>query len=44
MGANCVTPEQALAEARHLYETRKPVGWRAFHLGGIKVANRVPWY
>jgi hypothetical protein len=38
------TPEQALAEARHLYETRKPTGWRAFSLGGIKVANRVPWY
>ena len=39
-----MTPEQALAEAKHLYETRKPVGWRAFSLGGIKVANRVPWY
>jgi len=39
-----MTPEQALAEARHLYETRKPTGWRAFHLGGIKVANRIPWY
>ena len=38
------TPEQALAEARHLYETHKPVGWRVFHLGGIKVANRVSWY
>ena len=38
------TPEQALAEARHLYETHKPVGWRTFHLGGIKVANRVRWY
>ena len=38
------TPAQALAEARHLYETRKQTGWRAFHLGGIKVANRVPWY
>jgi hypothetical protein len=38
------TPEQALAEARHLYETRKPIGWRAFSMGGIKVANRVPWY
>jgi hypothetical protein len=38
------TPAQALAEARHLYETRKPTGWRTFHLGGIKVANRVPWY
>ena len=38
------TPEQALAEARHLYEQRKPVGWRAFSMGGIKVANRVRWY
>jgi hypothetical protein len=38
------TPEQALAEARRLYETRKPTGWRAFSMGGIKVANRVPWY
>ena len=39
-----MTPEQALAEARHLYETRKPVGWRTFSMGGVKVANRVPWY
>ena len=39
-----MTPEQALAEAQHLYETHKPVGWRVFHLGGIKVANRVSWY
>ena len=38
------SPEQALAEARHLYESRKPVGWRVFSLGGIKVANRVRWY
>ncbi len=38
------TPEQALAEARRLYEERKPIGWRTFHLGGIKVANRVRWY
>jgi hypothetical protein len=38
------TPEQALAEARRLYEKRKPVGWRTFSMGGIKVANRVPWY
>ena len=38
------TPEQALAEARRLYEERKPVGWRTFSMGGIKVANRVPWY
>ena len=39
-----MTPEQALAEAKHLYELRKPIGWRVFHLGGIKVANRVRWY
>lgn len=39
-----MTPEQALAEAKHLYETRKPVGWRAYSMGGIKVANRVRWY
>jgi hypothetical protein len=39
-----VTPEQDLAEAKALYETEKPVGWRAFSMGGIKVANRVPWY
>ena len=38
------TPEQALAAAKRLYEERKPVGWRVFHLGGIKVANRVRWY
>ena len=38
------TPEQALAEAKRLYEERKPVGWRDFSMGGIKVANRVPWY
>jgi len=38
------TPEQSLAEARHLYEMRKPVGWRTFSMGGIKVANRVRWY
>lgn len=39
-----MTPEQALAEARRLYEQRKPTGWRAFSMGGIKVANCVPWY
>jgi hypothetical protein len=39
-----VTPEQALAEARHLYEQRRPTGWRTFSLGGIRVANRVRWY
>ena len=39
-----MTPEQALAEARQLYEDEKPIGWRAFSMGGIKVANRVRWY
>ncbi len=39
-----LTAEQALAEARHLYESHKPTGWRVFHLGGIKVANRAAWY
>jgi hypothetical protein len=39
-----VTPEQALAEAKNLYESRKPVGWRVFSLGGVKVANRTSWY
>lgn len=39
-----ITPQQALAEARHLYETRKPIGWRAFDLSTVKVADRVDWY
>ena len=39
-----MTPEQALAEAKLLYETERPVGWRTFSMGGIKVANRVLWY
>jgi hypothetical protein len=39
-----LTPEQALAEARLLYEERKPTGWRVFSMGGVKVANRVGWY
>ena len=39
-----MTPEQALAEAQHLYEQRRPTGWRTFSLGGIRVANRVRWY
>ena len=40
------TPEQALAEARHLYETRKPIGWRDFSLGGVRVRDngRARWY
>jgi hypothetical protein len=38
------SPERALAEAQHLYETRKPTGWRTFSMGGIKVANRIRWY
>jgi len=36
--------EQALGEARRLYEERKPVGWRVFTLQGIRVAERVSWY
>ena len=39
-----MTPEQALAEERQLYEDEKPIGWHAFSMGGIKVANRVRWY
>ena len=39
-----ITPEQALAEARHLYETRKPIGWRVYHLGGVKADGRARWY
>ena len=39
-----MTPEQALAEAKLLYERERPVGWRTFSMGGIKVANRVRWY
>ena len=39
-----MTPEQALAEAKLLYERERPTGWRTFSMGGIKVANRVPWY
>ena len=39
-----LTPEQALEAAKQLYEEQKPVGWRTFSMGGIKVANRVKWY
>ena len=41
-----MTPEQALAEARHLYETRKPTGWRTFSMGGVRVRDngRARWY
>ena len=39
-----MTPEQALAEAKLLYERERPTGWRTFSMGGIKVINRVPWY
>ena len=39
-----LAPEQALAEARRLYEERKPVGWRAFDLSTVKVADRGAWY
>ena len=39
-----MTPEQALAEAQLLYTKERPVGWRSFSMGGIKVENRVRWY
>ena len=39
-----MTPAQALDEAQHLYETRRPTGWRTFTLQGIRVADRVGWY
>ena len=41
-----LTPEQALAEARHLYETRKPTGWRTFSMGGVRARDngRARWY
>ena len=39
-----MTPEQAYAEAKQLYEVERPTGWRAFSMGGVKVANRVGWY
>jgi len=36
--------EEALQAAKDLYIDQKPAGWRAFHMGGIKVANRASWY
>ena len=39
-----MTPEEALIEAQMLYERERPIGWRTFNMGGIKVANRVSWY
>ena len=39
-----MTPEQAYAEAKQLYENERPVGWRTFSMGGVKVGNRVKWY
>ena len=39
-----MTPEQAYAEARHLYIDQKPIGWRAFSMGSIRVAERADWY
>lgn len=39
-----MTPGEALAEAKQLYIEQRPIGWRTFSMGGIKVANRVRWY
>ena len=39
-----MTPELAYAEARHLYESEKPIGWRAFSMGSIRVGERPKWY
>jgi len=39
-----MTPEQAYAEARQLYIEEKPVGWRAFSMGSIRVSERPQWY
>ncbi len=39
-----MTPEQAYAEARQLYEREKPIGWRAFSMGSIRVGERAGWY
>ena len=38
------TPEQALAEARHLYETRTPIVRRAFDLSTVRAGERASWY
>jgi len=39
-----MNPEQAYAQAKQLYEDERPMGWRTFSMGGVKVANRVLWY
>ena len=41
---NPVTPEQAYQEAKSLYESEKPIGWRAFSMGSIRVGERPRWY
>ena len=39
-----MTPEQAYAEAKQLYEREKPTGWRAFSMAGVRVGERASWY
>ena len=39
-----MTPEQAYAQAKQLYEDEKPIGWRAFSMGSIRVGERAGWY
>ena len=39
-----MTPELAYAEAKQLYEKEKPIGWRAFSMGSIRVSERAQWY
>ncbi len=39
-----MTPEQALSNAKRLYERERPIGWRTFNLDSIKVADRAHWY
>ncbi|KZR93104.1 hypothetical protein MITS9509_00981 [Synechococcus sp. MIT S9509] len=39
-----MTPEQAFSEAKQLYESEKPVGWRSFSMGSIRVPERPEWY
>lgn len=39
-----MTPELAYAEAKQLYEKQKPIGWRAFSMGSIRVSQRSQWY
>ena len=39
-----MTPHEAFLAARWLYIKERPIGWRAFSMGGVKVENRVGWY